>query len=101
MSDSVTQAGKDGGSAKRAPFRGTIPAENPPAADGGLSPEREKNWERNTRRTPRPSPRTEGGDGAGDVGAQKRRLPCDRSTNVVSGDHRLPGTESIDETHDV
>ena len=29
------------GSVKRAPFRGTIPAANPPLADGGLSPESE------------------------------------------------------------
>ena len=41
MSDSVTQAGKDAGSVKGAPFRGTIPAANPPPADGGLSPESE------------------------------------------------------------
>ena len=33
--------GKDAGSVKGAPFRGIIPAANPPPADGGLSPESE------------------------------------------------------------
>ena len=38
--DSVTQAGKDGGSVKEPPFRGSIPAaDHPPPADGDLSPE--------------------------------------------------------------
>ena len=39
-SDSVTQAGKDGGSIKKPPLRGIIPGGSPPMpADGGLSPD--------------------------------------------------------------
>src|SRR5882672_10983372 len=40
MSDSVTQAGKDGGSVMKLPLRGIIPGGSPPTpADGGLSPD--------------------------------------------------------------
>ena len=50
---------------------------------------------------PRPERRAERDDGTETVGAQKRRLPCDRGADVVAGDHRLPGTQSVDETDDV
>src|SRR5665213_3496272 len=40
MSDSVTQAGKDGGSVTKPPFRGIIPGGSPPApADDAPSPD--------------------------------------------------------------
>ena len=50
---------------------------------------------------PRAEWRAERDNGAEAVGTQKRRLPCYRGADVVAGDHRLLGTQSVDQTHDV
>jgi hypothetical protein len=54
-----------------------------------------------SRQTPRAERRAERNNSAEAVGPQKRRLPCYRGADVVAGDHRLLGAQSIDETHDV
>src|SRR6202011_4591646 len=65
----------------------------------GLRHERRR-WPR-VAKPPRAERRAERDNSAEAVGAQKCRLPCDRGADVMAGDHRLLGTESIDETHDV
>jgi hypothetical protein len=50
---------------------------------------------------PRPERHAERDDRTKAIGAQKRGLPCDRGADVMAGEHRRPGTQGIDETHDV
>src|SRR6202022_3862051 len=66
-----------------------------------LGPRHERRrWPR-VAKPPRAERRAERDNSAEAVGAQKRRLPCYRGADVVAGDHRLLGTQSVDETHDV
>src|SRR6202023_3066351 len=61
----------------------------------GLRHERRR-WPR-VAKPPRAERRAERDNSAEAVGAQKRRLPCYRGADVVAGDPRLLGHESIDE----
>src|SRR5262249_46588034 len=66
-----------------------------------LGPRHERRrWPR-VAKSPRAERRAESDDRPENVGTPKRRLPCYRGADVVAGDHPLPGTQSVDETHDV
>src|SRR5580700_9890181 len=118
MSDSVTQAGKDGGRWPVARQRielvteGEMQVAPKPRLRRGILEEelvehrilgprhQRRRWSR-VAKPPRAERRAERDNSAEAVGAQKRRLPCYRGADVVAGDHRLLSTQSIDETHDV
>src|SRR5229473_116778 len=66
-----------------------------------LVPRHERRRRHRAAKRPRPERHAERDNSTETVGAQKRRLPCYRGADVVAGDHRLLGTQSVDETHDV
>ena len=66
-----------------------------------LVPRHERRWRHQAAKPSRPEWRAERDNSAEAVGAQKRRLPCDRGADVVAGDYRPLRTQSVNETHDV